>query len=48
MSRVRACSHKHVWPDCRSDELGHCTREEIVNSYDNTIYYTDHFLAQAI
>jgi len=35
-------------PDCRSDELTDCTREEIVNSYDNTIYYTDYFLAQVI
>jgi lipid A ethanolaminephosphotransferase len=35
-------------PDCRSDELTDCSREEIVNSYDNTIYYTDWFLAQVI
>ena len=35
-------------PDCRSDELTDCAREEIVNSYDNTIVYTDWFLAQVI
>lgn len=35
-------------PDCRSDELTDCTREEIVNSYDNTILYTDYFLAEVI
>lgn len=35
-------------PDCRSDDFGDCTREEIVNSYDNTIHYTDWFLAQVI
>lgn len=35
-------------PDCRSDELGDCTREEIVNSYDNTILYTDYFLDRLI
>jgi lipid A ethanolaminephosphotransferase len=35
-------------PDCRSDDLGQCTSEEIVNSYDNTILYTDHVVAQAI
>jgi lipid A ethanolaminephosphotransferase len=35
-------------PDCRSDEFGDCSREEIVNSYDNTIYYTDFFLSQVI
>jgi lipid A ethanolaminephosphotransferase len=35
-------------PDCQSDDFGDCTREEIVNSYDNTILYTDYFLAQVI
>jgi lipid A ethanolaminephosphotransferase len=35
-------------PDCRFDDFGDCTRAEIVNSYDNTIYYTDWFLAQVI
>ena len=25
-----------------------CTREEIVNTYDNAILYTDHFLARAV
>lgn len=35
-------------PDCRSDELTDCARQEIVNSYDNTIYYTDWFLAAVI
>ncbi len=27
---------------------GKCTREQIVNSYDNAILYTDHFLTQVI
>lgn len=35
-------------PDCRSDEFSDCTREEIINSYDNTIYYTDYFLGQIV
>jgi lipid A ethanolaminephosphotransferase len=35
-------------PDCRSDDLGECTSEQIFNSYDNTILYTDHVVAQAI
>jgi lipid A ethanolaminephosphotransferase len=35
-------------PDCRSDDFADCTREEIVNSYDNTIYYTDYFLSRVI
>lgn len=35
-------------PDCRTPELGKCSREEIVNAYDNAILYTDEFLAQTI
>ena len=35
-------------PDCRSAEFSDCTREEIVNAYDNTILYTDHILAGLI
>lgn len=35
-------------PDCRTPELGNCTDEEIVNAYDNTILYTDHFLSTVI
>ncbi len=35
-------------PDCRTAELGSCTDAEIVNSYDNTLLYTDHFLSTVI
>jgi len=35
-------------PDCRSDELSDCTQDEIRNSYDNSIRYTDWFLARLI
>lgn len=35
-------------PDCRSDDFADCSREEIINSYDNTIFYTDYFLSQII
>lgn len=35
-------------PECRSTQLQRCPREAIVNSYDNTILYTDHVLAQLI
>jgi lipid A ethanolaminephosphotransferase len=35
-------------PDCRSDDFADCTQEQIVNSYDNTIYYTDDFLSRII
>jgi lipid A ethanolaminephosphotransferase len=35
-------------PACKTEELTECTAEEIVNAYDNTIAYTDWFLAQVI
>jgi len=35
-------------PVCKTNKLGDCTEEEITNAYDNTIRYTDHFLAQTI
>ncbi|MDP3197638.1 phosphoethanolamine transferase [Tabrizicola sp.] len=35
-------------PACQTPELTDCTTEEIVNAYDNTIAYTDWFLAQVI
>lgn len=39
---------KRFEPACESKELGDCSREQIVNAYDNAIVYTDHLLAQAI
>lgn len=35
-------------PDCRDNDLGKCTDAEIINAYDNTILYTDHFLDRVI
>lgn len=35
-------------PDCTSAELRDCTREQVVNAYDNAILYTDHVLAGLI
>ncbi len=35
-------------PACRESDLSRCSRDEIVNAYDNAILYTDHFLAKAI
>ncbi len=33
-------------PVCKSSQFSHCTSEEIVNAYDNTILYADHVLAE--
>jgi lipid A ethanolaminephosphotransferase len=35
-------------PDCRTPELGNCSRAEIVNAYDNTVLYTDYMLSTVI
>ncbi|WP_425477260.1 phosphoethanolamine transferase [Stenotrophomonas humi] len=35
-------------PACETADLGKCSRDEIVNSYDNAIRYTDHFLSRTI
>jgi lipid A ethanolaminephosphotransferase len=35
-------------PDCRTAELGKCSTGEIVNAYDNSILYTDYFIATVI
>jgi lipid A ethanolaminephosphotransferase len=32
-------------PDCETAELRKCTREQVVNAYDNAVLYTDHVLA---
>ncbi|CDM58727.1 phosphoethanolamine--lipid A transferase [Rhizobium favelukesii] len=36
------------FPDCRTPELGKCQVGEIINAYDNSILYTDYFLATVI
>ncbi|MEQ6289575.1 phosphoethanolamine transferase [Vogesella sp. GCM10023246] len=35
-------------PECQTSELQKCSQQEIINGFDNTIRYTDYFLAQVI
>lgn len=35
-------------PTCQTNQLEHCSREQIDNAYDNAILYTDYFLSQTI
>jgi lipid A ethanolaminephosphotransferase len=35
-------------PDCETAELRNCSRDEVVNAYDNAILYTDHVLARIV
>ncbi len=41
-------SFRRFLPVCPSGDLQSCTRQEIINAYDNTILYTDHVLSQVI
>lgn len=35
-------------PDCPRADIENCTQEQLINSYDNTIRYTDYVVAQTI
>ena len=39
---------KRFTPACESEDLRRCTQAEIVNAYDNSLLYTDYFLARLI
>jgi lipid A ethanolaminephosphotransferase len=39
---------KQFQPECLTNNLSECTREQITNSYDNTLLYTDHLLASSV
>ncbi len=41
-------ARKVFLPECTSATLSECKPGELVNAYDNTIAYTDHFLDQSI
>jgi lipid A ethanolaminephosphotransferase len=41
-------ARKRFLPECESPALQDCSQASIVNAYDNSIAYTDHFLGQAI
>lgn len=35
-------------PACKTVDLKECTNQELINAYDNSIYYTDYFISQTI
>lgn len=39
---------KAFLPECKSNALQNCPPEQIVNTYDNSIVYTDHFVAKTV
>lgn len=41
-------AYEQFTPACTTSDLSQCSQEEITNSYDNAILYTDHILNQVI
>ena len=39
---------KKFTPDCQTNQITQCTREQLINSYDNSILYTEYFLNEVI
>ena len=39
---------KHFTPECTDTSLSPCSREQVINAYDNTLVFTDHFLSRVI
>ncbi|WP_353171659.1 phosphoethanolamine transferase [Acinetobacter rudis] len=40
--------YQHFKPSCDTNEIQGCSKEQLINVYDNTIVYTDHVLNQVI
>lgn len=41
-------SHRIFAPDCQRSDIQNCSHDELINTYDNTIAYTDYILSQVI
>lgn len=46
--RRTPAAFKKFMPECATNALQDCPREQVVNAFDNTILYTDHFLSSVI
>ena len=40
--------HRKFIPDCQRSDIQNCSDEELMNTYDNTILYTDYIVAQVV
>lgn len=38
----------HFTPDCQRSDIQNCSARELVNTYDNTIYYSDYIIGQVL
>jgi lipid A ethanolaminephosphotransferase len=46
--RRYTAAHRVFTPDCERSDIQNCSHDELVNTYDNTIVYTDYMLSQII
>lgn len=40
--------HRKFIPDCPRSDIQNCSQEELINTYDNTILYTDFILSEVV
>ncbi|GIU15708.1 MULTISPECIES: phosphoethanolamine transferase [unclassified Shewanella] len=40
--------HRRFVPDCQRSDIQNCTHQQLVNTYDNTILYTDYIVSQVV
>ncbi|MFQ6372352.1 phosphoethanolamine transferase [Shewanella sp. YIC-542] len=40
--------HRKFTPDCPRSDIQNCSHDELVNTYDNTILYTDYVLSEVV
>lgn len=40
--------YRRFIPDCQRSDIQNCTNEELVNTYDNTLLYTDYIVSEVV
>ena len=40
--------HRRFVPDCQRSDIQNCSHQELVNTYDNTILYTDYIVSEVL
>ncbi|MCK8045491.1 phosphoethanolamine--lipid A transferase [Shewanella sp. 1CM18E] len=40
--------HRFFTPDCQRSDIQNCTQSELLNTYNNTILYTDYIISQVV
>ncbi|MCL1089700.1 phosphoethanolamine--lipid A transferase [Shewanella profunda] len=40
--------HRRFIPDCQRSDIQNCSDEELINTYDNTLLYTDYIISEVV